>query len=146
MIVVMPHGTLIRRPRIPEPRPLSVPNSPPSATSSLKTECRMWRVITERFPTVPQGDHRVLHGRRADLNNAFAHLDWFSAIGVTGSRILGGNLVKHRLRGQSHYHEQASVEMLSRHGFAATFQESTGAHTCVNWRNYLYEVAPQLFR
>jgi len=33
-----------------------------------------------------------------------------------------------------------------RHGFAVTFQESTGAHTWVNWRNYLHEFAPRLFR
>jgi enterochelin esterase family protein len=38
------------------------------------------------------------------------------------------------------------VEMLNQHGFSATFQESAGAHTWVNWRNYLSELAPRLFR
>jgi enterochelin esterase-like enzyme len=41
---------------------------------------------------------------------------------------------------------RATVAMLKRHGFAVTFQESSGAHTWVNWRHYLYEFAPQLFR
>ena len=40
----------------------------------------------------------------------------------------------------------ASVEMLKKHVLPATFEESAGAHTWVNWRNYLYEVAPRLFR
>ena len=39
-----------------------------------------------------------------------------------------------------------AVEMLKRHGFSVTFEESTGGHNWVNWRNYLHEFAPQLFR
>lgn len=41
---------------------------------------------------------------------------------------------------------KATVEMLNRHGFSATFRESAGAHTWANWRNYLHEFAPLLFR
>ncbi|HLY20407.1 MAG TPA: alpha/beta hydrolase-fold protein [Bryobacteraceae bacterium] len=39
-----------------------------------------------------------------------------------------------------------TVEMLKKHGFAPEFHESEGGHTWVNWRNYLHEFAPQLFR
>jgi len=39
-----------------------------------------------------------------------------------------------------------TVEMLKKHGFNVVFQESPGAHTWINWRNYLNEFAPQLFR
>jgi len=39
-----------------------------------------------------------------------------------------------------------TVEMLKKHGFNVMFQESPGAHTWINWRNYLNEFAPQLFR
>jgi len=39
-----------------------------------------------------------------------------------------------------------TVEMLKKHGFTVVFQESPGAHTWINWRNYLNEFAPQLFR
>jgi enterochelin esterase family protein len=41
---------------------------------------------------------------------------------------------------------QASVEMLKKHGFNVVFNETTGAHTWLNWRNYLGEFAPQLFQ
>jgi enterochelin esterase family protein len=41
---------------------------------------------------------------------------------------------------------KATVEMLKKHGFAAEFHESPGAHTWINWRNYLNEFAPQLFQ
>lgn len=40
---------------------------------------------------------------------------------------------------------KATVEMLKKHGFNATFKESPGAHTWINWRNYLNEITPQLF-
>jgi enterochelin esterase family protein len=41
---------------------------------------------------------------------------------------------------------RATVEMLKKHGFAPVFKESSGAHTWINWRNYLNEFAPQLFQ
>jgi enterochelin esterase-like enzyme len=39
-----------------------------------------------------------------------------------------------------------SVEMLRKHGFDVVYKESDGAHTWINWRNYLNEFAPQLFK
>ncbi len=39
-----------------------------------------------------------------------------------------------------------TVEMLKIHGFNVVFKESPGAHTWINWRNYLDEFAPQLFQ
>ena len=41
---------------------------------------------------------------------------------------------------------QATVEMLKKHQFDVAYQESAGAHTWTNWRQYLNEFAPQLFR
>jgi enterochelin esterase family protein len=41
---------------------------------------------------------------------------------------------------------RATVEMLRRHKFNVVFNESTGAHSWINWRNYLNEFAPQLFQ
>jgi enterochelin esterase-like enzyme len=41
---------------------------------------------------------------------------------------------------------QASVEMLKKHGFNVVFKETAGAHTWINWRDYLREFAPQLFQ
>jgi enterochelin esterase family protein len=41
---------------------------------------------------------------------------------------------------------QATLELLKKHGFAPVFKESAGGHTWLNWRDYLVEFAPQLFR
>jgi enterochelin esterase-like enzyme len=41
---------------------------------------------------------------------------------------------------------KATVEMLKKHGFAPVYKESSGGHTWINWREYLNEFAPQLFR
>ncbi len=41
---------------------------------------------------------------------------------------------------------KATVKMLEKHGFTPTFIESPGAHTWINWRNYLEEFTPQLFQ
>jgi enterochelin esterase family protein len=41
---------------------------------------------------------------------------------------------------------RATVEILKKHGFDPVFIESPGAHTWINWRNYLGQYAPQLFR
>jgi enterochelin esterase family protein len=38
-----------------------------------------------------------------------------------------------------------TVALLKKHGFNAEFHESEGAHTWLNWRDYLSEFAPQLF-
>jgi enterochelin esterase-like enzyme len=39
-----------------------------------------------------------------------------------------------------------TVELLKKHGFKAEFHASEGAHTWLNWRDYLTEFAPQLFQ
>jgi enterochelin esterase-like enzyme len=39
-----------------------------------------------------------------------------------------------------------TVDLLKKHGFSAVFLESEGAHTWLNWRDYLSEFAPQLFQ
>jgi enterochelin esterase family protein len=41
---------------------------------------------------------------------------------------------------------RATVDTLKKHGFDVVFKETTGAHTWINWRNYLIEFAPQLFQ
>ena len=37
------------------------------------------------------------------------------------------------------------MERLKKHGFSPVYSETGGGHTRINWRNYLYEFAPQLF-
>jgi enterochelin esterase-like enzyme len=41
---------------------------------------------------------------------------------------------------------RATVDLFKRHAFSPVFVESSGGHTWINWRNYLAEFAPQLFR
>lgn len=41
---------------------------------------------------------------------------------------------------------RATVELLERHGFDVSYEETTGGHTWLNWRAYLGEFAPLLFR
>ena len=41
---------------------------------------------------------------------------------------------------------KATVELFQKHGYQPVFQESAGAHTWTNWREYLNEFAPQLFQ
>ena len=41
---------------------------------------------------------------------------------------------------------KATVELFQKHGYHPMFQESAGAHTWTNWREYLNEFAPQLFQ
>ena len=77
-------------------------------------------------------DWETSHG--AQLDNAAAkndlHLVWFS----TGKDdfLLGTT--------------KATVAMLEKHGFDVVYEESTGGHTWINWREYLAKFSPQLFR
>jgi enterochelin esterase-like enzyme len=41
---------------------------------------------------------------------------------------------------------RSTVELLKKHGFNPVFLESEGAHTWLNWRDYLAAFAPQLFK
>ena len=41
---------------------------------------------------------------------------------------------------------KGTVEMLEKHGFKPVFIESPGGHTWLNWRDYMNEFVPQLFK
>jgi enterochelin esterase family protein len=41
---------------------------------------------------------------------------------------------------------RGTVALMKKHGFTPVFVESEGAHMWLNWRDYLSEFAPQLFR
>ena len=41
---------------------------------------------------------------------------------------------------------RATVAMLKKHQFDVVYRETEGAHTWINWRNYLNEFAPRLFQ
>lgn len=41
---------------------------------------------------------------------------------------------------------RATADLLRKHGFAVTYQETDGGHTWINWRQYLNDFAPLLFQ
>ncbi len=41
---------------------------------------------------------------------------------------------------------QATVDLFKKHGFSPVFKQTEGAHTWINWRNYLVEFASMLFQ
>jgi enterochelin esterase family protein len=41
---------------------------------------------------------------------------------------------------------RTTVETFKKHGFSPVYKETGGGHTWINWREYLNEFAPQLFR
>jgi enterochelin esterase-like enzyme len=41
---------------------------------------------------------------------------------------------------------KATLDLLKKHGFEPVYRETDGGHTWMNWRDYLAEFAPQLFR
>ncbi len=128
-----------------------------------------YRVYTDQAHRAIAG---LSMGGAQTLTAAFATLDKFAYIGVFSSGIgLGGGsagsweeqhqavLDNPKLKkgikllwlstGKNDSLIQRSrdtVELLKRHGFNPIFLESPGAHTWVNWRNYLNQFAPQLFR
>jgi enterochelin esterase-like enzyme len=130
--------------------------------------------IEKNYRTLNDRPHRAIAGLSMGgsqtLNAAFTQLDKFAYIGVFSSGVLGGGGMEPWEKSHAAMLDNASlkkglkllwfstgsddflvatskstVEMLKKHGFDATFQESTGAHTWINWRNYLNYFAQQLF-
>jgi enterochelin esterase family protein len=127
-----------------------------------------YRVLTDRGHRAIAG---LSMGGSQTLNLAFTHLDKFAYVSVFSSGILGAASadawekdhlamldnasLKKGLKlltfntGSDDFllaTSKSTVELLKKHGFDAVFKESTGGHTWINWRNYLNEFAPQLFR
>jgi enterochelin esterase-like enzyme len=128
-----------------------------------------YRVLTDRAHRAIAG---LSMGGSQTLNISISHLDKFAYIGVfsSGAALGGANAgdwekshaamldnagLKKGLRllwfstGSEDMliaNSKATVSMLQKHGFNALFKESPGAHTWINWRNYLNEFAPQLFQ
>jgi enterochelin esterase-like enzyme len=127
-----------------------------------------YRVQTDRAHRAIAG---LSMGGSQTMNIAFSHLDQFAYIGVFSSGILGRTdpavwesshkemlddaslkkdlkLVWFSTGAEDRLvpNSRSTVDLLKKHGFDAVFQESPGGHTWINWRNYLTEFAPQLFR
>jgi enterochelin esterase family protein len=125
-----------------------------------------YRVLADRKDRAIAG---LSMGGGQTLSLALEHLDDFAYVGVFSSGLFQRNLSdwesKHQAvlddakakeglklfwlkTGKDDFllartHE--TVDMLKKHGFQTVFDESTGGHTWLNWRQYLIEFAPQLF-
>lgn len=132
-----------------------------------------YRVQTDRNSRAIAG---LSMGGAQTLNIAFPHLDKFAYVGVYSSGVFGignpqqnneptweeknkANLDNPDLKkglklvwfatGKDDFlvkTSQATVEMLKKHNFAVTYNETEGAHTWIVWREYLNQFAPQLFQ
>ncbi len=131
-----------------------------------------YRVYTDKARRAIAG---LSMGGGQTLNAAFATLDKFAYIGVfsSGAGVGGGG--GGGVNGWEERHKDVldnpklkkgikliwmstgkddsliknsrdTVDVLKKHGFNPVFLESPGAHTWINWRNYLGEFAPQLFQ
>ncbi len=128
---------------------------------------KTYRVLTDRKSRAIAG---LSMGGGQTLNIAMPHLDRFGYIGVFSSGIpanvsdawerehlaeLDNVAAKRGLQllwfgtGKQDFvmeTTQSTLALMKKHGFAPVFVESEGGHTWLNWRDYLSEFAPQLFR
>ncbi len=91
-------------------------------------------IVSLGFPEFPVANPSWEQRHLAELDNAAAKKDlklfWFS----TGKDDFLLKTTK------------ATLEVFQKHGYNPVFQESAGAHTWTNWREYLNQFAPQLFQ
>jgi enterochelin esterase family protein len=126
-----------------------------------------YRVRTDRRSRAIAG---LSMGGMQTLNISLAHLDKFAYIGVFSSGWLrqtpeaietefGAGLNDVRARSGLRLfwfatgkddsllpRTRTTVEILKKRGINVEFQESSGMHTWINWRDYLHQFAPRLFQ
>jgi enterochelin esterase-like enzyme len=127
---------------------------------------KRYRVMTDRAHTAMAG---LSMGGSQTLNIAIPNLQRFAYIGVFSSGLIGeadgwesrnlamldnaslkkGTKLVWFSTGKDDTlmpTTKATVDLLKKHAFNVAFEESPGAHTWINWRNYLNIFAPQLFQ
>jgi enterochelin esterase family protein len=130
--------------------------------------------VESHYRVLPGRENRAIAGLSMGgsqtLGIAIPHLPDFGYIGVFSSGLLQRNVTEWE---QEHLRElddpgwkqglklvwlstgaddflvkstRSTVELLEKHGYHPVYKESAGGHTWINWRNYLNELSPQLFR
>ena len=126
-----------------------------------------YRVFTDRSHRAMAG---LSMGGGQTLGIGFSHLDKFGYLGVFSSGIFGNGTAAWEEQRQKSLDDASlkdglkvlwfatgsddflmqstknTIETLKKHGFKPVFKETSGGHTWINWRNYLNEFAPMLFR
>jgi enterochelin esterase-like enzyme len=91
-------------------------------------------IVPLGFPVLPAANPTWEQQHLAKLDGASGKKDWKLFWFSTGKDDFLLDTTK------------ATVELFKKHGFSPVFQESVGAHTWTNWREYLNQFAPQLFQ
>ncbi|AHG89213.1 esterase [Gemmatirosa kalamazoonensis] len=161
MIVVMPNGSVSRAPGTRDPYP-----------ESFAQEIVPY--VERNFRVLPGRDARAIAGLSMGgghtLAIALPNLDRYAYVGVFSSGFLGpggadsvakayqGAMSDPRINrlkllwlatGKEDFilpTTKATLAAFDRNHVRYTYKESEGGHTWPNWRAYLYEFAPQLFR
>jgi enterochelin esterase family protein len=126
-----------------------------------------YRVVADRPNRAIAG---LSMGGAQTLNIAIPALRDYAYVGVFSSAILFGNAADWEARNKAGLDDadarrdlkllwlatgtqdfliqrtRETVDLLKKHGFNPVFRETDGGHTWINWRAYLTEFAPQLFR
>ena len=126
-----------------------------------------YRVLTDRNSRAIAG---LSMGGNQTLTIALANIRDYGYVGVFSSGLLFRNIPDWETQNQAKLDDAAAKEglklfwfatgsqdfllnqtrqtvgLLQKHGFKPVFKESGGGHTWINWRDYLNEFAPQLFR
>jgi enterochelin esterase-like enzyme len=167
MIVVMPDGHTSRF--TPSNRGLSLADFERDFDTDIKPYVEQhYRALTDRRSTAIAG---LSMGGAQTLDIAFGHLADYAYVGVFSSGVFN---VRDSSEWEDTHRRQlddaalkrgleliwfstgrddrlidttaATVDLLERHGFAVDYAPSAGAHTWINWREYLNKFAPQLFQ
>ncbi len=167
MIVVMPDGHTSRF--APSGRGLNVDDFVREFNADIKPYVEThYRALTDRRSTAIAG---LSMGGAQTLDIAFGDLGKYAYVGVFSSGVfdvrdssewedkhraaLDDTSLKRGLElvwfstGRDDFlvdTTAATVELLKRHDFAVTYEPSAGAHTWINWREYLSKFAPRLFQ
>jgi enterochelin esterase-like enzyme len=91
-------------------------------------------LVSLGFPEFPKANPTWEQRHLADLDNKAARRNWKLFWFSTGKDDFLLPTTK------------ATLELFEKHGYHPMFQESAGAHTWTNWREYLNQFAPQLFQ
>jgi enterochelin esterase family protein len=126
-----------------------------------------YRVLTDRQNRAIAG---LSMGGAQSLNVALANLKDYGYVGVFSSGLLFGNSEAWEKERKETLDDKAAkeglklfwfatgsedflvartretVETFKRYGFEPVYKETGGGHTWINWREYLNEFAPQLFK
>jgi enterochelin esterase-like enzyme len=168
MIVVMPAGHT-NNPQAPgaAPRPASVASE---FDDDFSKEIRPY--VEKHYRVLADPAHRAIAGLSMGgaqtLSIALAHPQDYGYFGVFSSGLFQRNLSDWETQHQAELDDAAkarirlawfrtgkddfligstrnTVDLLKKHGVKPVFDESTGGHTWINWRNYLNDFAPLLF-